>query len=270
MIRHLLRTLYLLLTVLTLGACSDANNKNQLTVYLCDSPADYNGLYFYVERIEIRSADGDNWTTIPLTESFVPLMSLTNGKMQETARTNLPDKSTYDAVRITFSAEEAQIDVNKEVLNLALDPSDASVVVPIPTLTMTGPNTPLLFDIDIASSVVEDPSTESGYRFRPHVTYIDTQTFGVVQGGMQVGEAAVSQQLWMRFTNTASGETISTYCSLDPAGAFFMRLQPGEYTLEIIPPDGAQIIPYSTTVTVSPQRVTDLGTILLESTATTL
>lgn len=270
MTRHLLSILSALLATLTLGACSDANDKNQLAVYLCDSPADYSAVYCYVENVELRAADTDTWTPMPLTETYFPLMELVNGKMREAARSTLSEGASYDAVRITFSQENASVAVSGELYELAVDAADATVTVPIPTLTMTGPNTPLLFDIDIASSVVEDPATTYGYRFRPRITYIDTQTFGVVQGGMQVGDEAVSQRMWLRFTNNTNGETASTYCSLDPAGAFFMRLAPGDYTLEVVPADGTNITPYSTTLTVTAQQVTDLGTILLESTATTL
>lgn len=270
MTRHLFRSLYMLLMALTLSACSDANDKNQLAVYLCDSPADYSAVYCYVEQVELRTAGSDSWTPMPLTETYFSLMELVNGKMQEAARATLTDGASYDALRITFSQQDASVVVGGELYELAVDAADASVTVPIPTLTMTGPNTPLLLDIDIASSVVEDPTATYGYRFRPQLSYVNTQSCGVVQGGMQVGNQAVSQRMWLRFTNTASGETASTYCSLDPAGAFFMRLEPGDYTLDILPADGSEIVPYSTPLTITAQQVTDLGTIVLESTATTL
>ena len=270
MARNIFRTLYILLLSLGLSACDKANEQNQLAIYVCDNPAAYSSISLYVDRLEVRASGSENWTPIPVTESHIPLLTLVNGTMQEIGRTTLPEGTAYDAIRFTFSTENATVTAGGATTPLSIDAADATVTVSCPAFTMSGPNTPLLFDIDIASSVVEDPATTYGYRFRPHVTYIDTQTFGVVQGGMQVGDEAVSQRMWLRFTNNTNGETASTYCSLDPAGAFFMRLAPGDYTLEVVPADGTNITPYSTTLTVTAQQVTDLGTILLESTATSL
>ncbi|MDE6499809.1 MAG: hypothetical protein K2K83_03785, partial [Rikenella sp.] len=67
------------------------------------------------------------------------------------------------------------------------------------------------------------------------------------------------------FTDLTTGWSGSTYCSLDPAGAFFMRLRPGEYSLEVVPGQGATVAPYTTRLSVERQQVTDLGTIVLET-----
>lgn len=265
MVRNILQTLHILLGTLMLCTCSDANDKNQLAVYLCDSPADYSGLNFYIAGIDVRQAGSDTWTPLTVSEPYVALLELINGRMQEAGRGTMPKGSSYDAVRITFSTENAYLVLAGESRPLAVDAADASVTVPFPAVTMDGPNSPILFDIDIAASVVEDPTAGSGYRFRPQVTFVDTEACGVVQGGLQAGQAAVTSRLWLRFTDDATGKVSSTYCSLNPAGAFFMRLMPGNYTLEVTPRTGSDIRPYTTKVAVERQQVTDLGIIFLET-----
>lgn len=266
MARNYLKTLYILLTALVTNACSDVNDKNQLSVYICDSPADYGGVHFYITGVQVRTTGSQSWTPLIPGESYVALMELVNGKMQEAGRATMPQGSSYDAVRLTFSPGNAYVEIDGEgKLPLELDPADAVVIAPFPAVTMDGPNKPLLFDIDIASSVIPDPSTASGYRFRPQVTFVDIDQCGVVQGALQAGEAAVTSRIWMRFTDDATGTVSSTYCSREPAGAFFIRLVPGEYTLEVIPADAAELNPYTAKVAVTKQGVTDLGIIVLET-----
>ena len=266
MARNFLRTLYILLAALTLGACSDVNDKNQLAVYVCDSPADYGGLNFYITGVEVRAAGTDAWTPLAVSASYVALMDLINGKMQEAGRGTMPQGASYDAVRLTFSTENAHVVISGESIPLAVDPADAVVTVPFPALTMDGPNRPLLLDISIASSVVPDAAAAGGYRFRPQVSFVNLEECGVVQGGLQAGQAAVTTRMWMRFTDDATGAVSSTYCSINPAGAFFIRLLPGGYTLDVVPRDDSGLKPYTAKVTVTKQGVTDLGVIVMETT----
>lgn len=247
------------------GACSDVNDKNQLAVYLCDSPADYGGLNFYITGVEVRAAGSDAWTPLVVSQEYVALMELVNGKMQEAGRGTMPVGASYDAVRLTFSPDNAYVSIAGESVPLEVAEADVAVTVPIPVVTMDGPNKPLLLDIDIASSVVADAAAAGGYRFRPQVSFVDVEECGVVQGGLQRGEAAVTSRLWLRFTNDATGAVSSTYCSLNPAGAFFMRLPPGDYTLEVIPSGDEGIVTYPSKISVGRQQVTDLGTIILET-----
>lgn len=266
MTRNFLRTLYILLAALTLGACSDVNDKNRLAVYLCDSPADYGGLNFYITGVEVRAAGTDTWTPLAVSASYVALMELINGKMQEAGRGTMPNGASYDAARLAFSTENAHAVIAGESIPLAVDPADAVVTVPFSAMTMDGPNRSLLLDIDVASSVVADASVEGGYRFRPRVSFVDLDRCGVVQGGLQIGQSAVATRIWMRFTDEVTGEVSSTYCSLNPAGAFFIRLMPGDYTLDVVPRDDSGFGPYTAKVAVTKQGITDLGIIVLGTT----
>lgn len=265
MARNFLKAFYILLAALVLGACSDVNDKNQLAVYLCDSPADYGGLNFYIAGVEVRQAGTDAWTPLVLSGSYVALMDLINGKMQEAGRGTMPGGASYDACRLTFSTENAQVLIAGESIPLAVDAADAVVTVPFPAITMDGPNRPLLLDISIASSVVADPAVESGYRFQPQVSFVNLDECGVVQGGLQAGQVAVTRRIWMQFTDDATGAVSSTYCSINPAGAFFIRLLPGDYTLDVIPRDDSGLKPYTAKVSVTKQGITDLGVIILET-----
>ncbi|WP_294600076.1 DUF4382 domain-containing protein [uncultured Rikenella sp.] len=264
MVRQIFKTLGLLAILSGLVACSDVNDQNRLSVYLCDAPADYTALDCYVAEVAVRAGDGA-WQTLEIADSYLPLMNLVNGKMQLVAEGTMPQGASYDAVRILFSTENATVRVLDQNLPLAVDPDDAAVVVPFATLTMDGPNRPLLFDVDLAASVVEDPAAESGYRFRPRVTFVDTDRCGVVQGGLQIGESALSGRMRIEFIDPATGSVVaSTYSSLNPVGAFFMRLLPGEYILRVDPRATSGIRPYSEPITIVSQQITDLGNIVLE------
>lgn len=266
-VRNIASRVCLLFGLLWLGGCSDVNDRNRLSVYVCDAPADYGALDFYVSGVDVRVDGGGEWQTLEAGESYVPLMNLVNGKMQLIAQGAMAQGTTCDAVRILFSGENASVRIADQDVPLRLDPVDAAVVVPFPPVTMDGPDRPLLFDIDVAASVVEDETAESGYRFRPQVTFVDTDACGVVQGGLQIGQSAVGSRIRIEFIDRATGATASTYCSLNPAGAFFMRLLPGDYTLRIDPRAASGIRSYSADITVVAQRVTDLGRIILESAA---
>ncbi|WP_304708528.1 DUF4382 domain-containing protein [uncultured Rikenella sp.] len=264
MVRQIFKTLGLLSILLWLGACSDVNDRNRLSVYVCDAPADYTALDCYVAEVAVRAGDG-TWRNLEIADSYLPLMNLVNGKMQLVAEGTMPQGAAYDAARIVFSTEKATVRLLDQTVPLAVDPADATVVVPFPSMTMNGPNRPLLFDIDLAASVVEDPAAESGYRFRPRVTFVDTDLCGVVQGGLQVGESALSGRVRIEFIDPATGSVVaSTYSSLNPVGAFFMRLLPGEYIFRVDPRATSGIRPYSAPITIASQQITDLGNIVLE------
>lgn len=267
MARNIFRTLYILLLSLGLSACDKANEQSQLAIYVCDNPAAYSSISLYVDRLEVRTSGSENWTPIPVTESHIPLLTLVNGTMQEIGRTTLPEGTAYDAVRFTFLTENATVTAGGATNPLSIDDADATVTVSCPAFTMSGPNTPLLFDIDAATSVVEDASAADGYRFRPQISYVDTNNCGVVQGGLQIGTTAVTTPLLIRFTEQSTGTVSTTYCSTTTAGAFFKRLAPGSYTMEVVPAEDYGIAPYTTSITITGQQVTDLGTIILESTS---
>lgn len=265
MSRKIIRLVCALLIGMGAAGCSNVNDRNQLAVYVCDSPADYSGVTFYISRVEVRTAGTDTWTFMGPTESYVSLMDLINGKMQEVARSAMEGGTSYDAVRISFSPQDAFVRIEGENLGMELDPDDAVTTTVFPVVTMDGPNRPLLFDIDIAASVIPDANTAHGYRFRPQVSYVDLEECGVVQGGLQAGQSAVTGRIWMRFTDNVTGKATSTYCSVNPAGAFFVRLMPGTYTLDVFPSEKMQLENYTGTVTVERQKITDLGIVILRS-----
>ena len=256
MVRKLLKIVGCVLFGLTAGGCEQVNDRNQLAVYLCDSPAEYGGLDCYVDRVEVRSARSGEW---------IAMMELVNGKMQEAGRVTLPEGERIDAVRIGWAPEGNRVVIAGVPFPLGVGEGEENSTVEFPEVAMEGPNRALLFDLDVAASVVDDPTVESGYRFRPQVEFVDTEACGVVQGGLQVGRSAVTSRLWLRFTDVETGWSGSTYCALDPAGAFFMRLRPGRYRFEVVPGAETGVEDYAAQVEVSRQRVTDLGTIVLEA-----
>lgn len=266
--RKIAHLISLLLVALVLASCSKVNDKNQLSVYVCDSPAEYSAVLFRIGAVEVREAGGaGGWVSLGIENGSVPLLTLVNGKMQQVAVGVMPSGAAYDAVRFTFAADEATVTVAgaEGAKTMMLDPADAVVVIEVPVFKMDGSNLPLLFDMDAASSVVADASAVDGYRFRPQVSFVHTAEYGVVQGGLQAGNAAMTSQAWLRFTDKATGVVFSTYSALMPStGAFFMRLPVGDYTLEVIPADAAKLKPYSVQISISRQSITDLGVVVLE------
>ncbi len=265
MVRKLLKIVGCVLFGLTAGGCEQVNDRNQLAVYLCDSPAEYGGLDCYVDRVEVRSARSGEWIAMEVPGRYFAMMELVNGKMQEAGRVTLPEGERIDAVRIGWAPEGNRVVIAGVPFPLGVGEGEESSTVEFPEVAMEGPNRALLFDLDVAASVVDDPTVESGYRFRPQIEFVDTEACGVVQGGLQVGRSAVTSRLWLRFTDVETGWSGSTYCALDPAGAFFMRLRPGRYRFEVVPGAETGVEDYAAQVEVSRQRVTDLGTIVLEA-----
>lgn len=276
-----------ILTLFFMTACDNVNDKNRLSVYICDAPApNLEEMTFYISQVEVRETGTGNWLALAPENRRVSLLTLVNGRMQQVAMSEIEKGKSFDAVRLTLNPENASVTVAGNKVDAQLDPADTELIIPITPTVMDGPNRPILIDIDAAASLIEIPGTPgtptpgdgddddeeeevilSDYRIKPVARFVDTALTGAVRGGLQTASGTIPSQALIQFTNTANGEIFSTYCTTATAsrGAFFIRLLAGEYQMDVLPSDASGLEAYNTTVTVGEQQAVDLSWIVLEN-----
>ncbi len=256
-IRYILRRLPLFAAPLALTACtSDAGRIDRLTVYLCDSPADYKSVVFVVEGVEIRNASDGTWLTLSSVPVTVPLLSFVNGTMLAVG-TEIVPQGSYDRVRLTLRSENASVTVGAQSYPMAIP--DPVLEVPV-AVTMNGEIQSVLIDIDAAASVADNG--DNNYSFEPVAFWCDLETMGAVQGGVVDNKGnALNAPCWISFASAADQSVRSTYAL--GSSPFFMRLAPGDYTMTITPPAASQIASYTRELTVESRKVVDFGMISL-------
>lgn len=257
--RYILR-FFLPLLALALTACNEDGQNNELSIYVCDSPAEYQGVTFSVRAVEVRSRT--EWTTLQIEDGTVSLLDLVNGRMQKVAGNRVPDGARYDAVRFTFQTTGAFVRVGTDSFEMEVDDQYAVQTIEA-EITMNGDNNPVLFDIDAAASVLE--IDEETYVFRPRIRWIDLDQYGAVQGGLQNGTVAMTHNALMKFENKLTGEVFHTYSDMVRVqGGFFIRLPAADYRLTITPFPDDNLQPEIFDITVVVGEVVDFGMIVLE------
>lgn len=266
----------LLLSVISFwfSGCSDTlDKKNQLSVYICDAPAEsFQQVILEVLQVELRQAGTSEWTTVTVEDGYLELLRLVNGEMQRVALEVVNSGLSFDAVRFTFNTANASVVLPGQNHPLAFDAADAVVTLEIPVFVMNETNRALLFDIDAAASVVDDPTAESGYRMKPNVSFIDPDAVGSVQGALMKGSSAVNYQMLLEFTHLETGAVFSTYCNNDgtSSGVFFRRLPPGRYKMQAIPrPEDPDFELYEAGFDITVSKLLDLGMIDIVPKSTT-
>ena len=258
----LLRGLLPALCLLLFACNDDTADRPRLRVTLTDSPADYEKVIVDVVGVEARI--GEDADFIALDENYggrYDLLELTNGLDTLIAASSLPAGELTEIRLILGDSNFVQLD--GELLALSTPSAQQSgLKIKLQDATLEpGNNYLLVLDFDAGRSVVE-AGNSGKYNLKPvirgTIREIATEEMGRIGGILTPAE-----QQWV-FAHTAAGDTLGTYA--DDAGAFLLMDVPvGTYTLEVVPPAGADYPAKTVTnVVVNDGELTNLGAITLK------
>jgi len=218
-----LKTIFILLILITVASCSDDNETNtnnmttgNLTVKLSDAPMHYNQFSqanVTIDHMDIRnSSNGNSFTMLTNNPMSSNLLELVNGNTETIANMDLPE-GNYDMMRLYISSTEMVMnDGNSYSYNVAqqgftsggmmgsgmMGNSDGGIDITLehPLTISNGSQHQYLLDIDVNNSfVLEDAvytgmgsgmmMTMTGFTFTPMMRFVDMETTGTVQGTVQ-------------------------------------------------------------------------------------
>ncbi|CAM4119138.1 DUF4382 domain-containing protein [Gillisia limnaea] len=213
-----LKTIFILLILITIASCSDNNETDtratgNLTVKLSDAPMHYNQFSqanVTIDHMDIRnSSNGNSFTMLTKNPMHSNLLDLVNGNTETIANMDLPE-GNYDLMRLYISSTEMVMNGGESyTYNVAQHGyagggmmgngmrlnSDGGIDIALehPLTISNGSHHQYLLDIDVNNSfVLEDAEytgmgsgmmmTMSGFTFSPMMRFVDMETAGTIQG----------------------------------------------------------------------------------------
>lgn len=245
-------------TALTLSGCggdsggsASTPSTGTLSVLMTDSPScGYDHVYVTVDHIEI-SADGNKWTTIPVSSSVaqpIDLLSLGNGTLLTLGQAPL-SAGTYQQVRLVLKANGNSAPYANSLVLTTNPPNTNQIPLKTPSGQQSGykilgpitvqPGTlaDLILDFNACKSVVV-AGNSGQYLLKPVVTAIAKVVSGSISGTAMAGSTVYAEQ------QSANGPVIVVGAVADSSGAFTLSpiLQSssgGDVDVVIVPPPPA-------------------------------
>lgn len=244
--------------------CNKPSSSNELLLYICDAPANYDKLDFSIAAVAAHASASDEWVPMPMINPSVSLLTLVGGAMQKISAAKLPSGS-YDALRITVKPTASLVVGGvQHPMAVGLEP----FVIPLPTpIAIDGEKQTVLLDYDAAASVVETIVGDvTEYSFVPSVRVIYPDEVGSLRAGVANDKgAAIGRALLVTFepVDQSGGKptVYSTYA--DVKGSLFIRIPAGVYTMTIHSPAALPLEPWSRQVSVELGRATNMGMIVV-------
>lgn len=260
-------SLVLILVAGMFYGCSDnstspSNQNGSVMLYLTDAPADFDGVFIVVNKVEVNAnanaSNTDNgWITLSSTSHTYNLMFLRNGVKVAIADTALA-AGTYGQVRLVLGTGSYVV-VGGVKFNLNVSSNLQSGIRVAHQFTVGANSTVnLTMDFNVNRSVKVIGS--SSFILQPSIRIIDTDNSGSISGVVMPLDA--NAIVW---TKTASNDTVTTYP--DSSGYFKLSALPAENGYNVYV--HAQNIGFNdttiTNVNVTAQKDKDLGTITLSN-----
>lgn len=259
-----------LLGIIILGllftlSCSESDNPvetsegtGRITIYLTDSPAEFDSIIICISRVEIHKSGNDDtsgWTVINDSLRYFDLLVLTNGATEVLGDTTLT-AGKYTQIRLIVGDG-----------SYVVDGEDKHDLI-IPSGTQTGIKLNHSFDIenDKVYELLLDFNAERSiivtgngtYKLKPVIRVIPVVISGNISG--MVLPLDSNPVVW----TTAGEDTITTYTN-DEGYFKLMGLLEGLYDVNVTPTNTSYRDTTISDVQVLANQDTDLGTIELES-----
>src|SRR5258706_4494360 len=193
-----MKTVRILTGILFLGiasaiftSCKKDNSNSRLTVYLTDSPADYDALNIDIVRVEIKASSdqSDNgWQTLPVTAGIYNLLEFTNGMDTLLSSVELPG-GKVSQLRLILG-DNNSIVVHGNTLPLPLETPSAKtsgLKLNIHADLVEGVEYKIWIDFDAARSVVVNGN--GSYLLKPVIRTFTEATSGAIKGNVQPAAA---------------------------------------------------------------------------------
>jgi len=234
-----------------------------LNVRLTDAPGDFDAVFIDVQHVRVhRSEDlepdngeakNDGWTTINDEPVRVDLLELRNGNTIQLGDEEL-DAGNYNQIRLVLGPDNTVV-IDGESFPLKTPSAQQSgLKLQIDARIEEGEIYKLLIDFDAGRSIVE---TDNGkFILKPVLRAVQLEETGSIEGEVAPSDFQTSV---MAIVN---GDTLST--STDDEGEFaIIGVTPGTYDVVFAPNSSAYADSTISSVTVSNDEDTELGTINL-------
>ena len=237
-------------------ATSPAAGNGSIKMYLVDSPASFDSVIIFVERVEVHrdGIDSTNgWFVINNNLRSFDLLQLVNGASAVLGDSVLA-AGTYSQIRLILANGNYVID-NGVKHDLTV-PSGTQTGIKLNHAFTILPNTlyELLLDFNVDKSI--HITGNNKYMLKPVIRCVPIVTSGIIAGQVLPLDAQA------KVFTTVGTDTVTTYP--DTLGFFkLMGLPQGLYSVEINPQNPAYTDTVISNVSVLQNQVTDLGLIQL-------
>jgi len=188
--RILMGIIFLLAASFVFTSCGKEKNS-RLSIYLTDSPADYDAVNIDVVRVEIKatSDDGENgWQQLPVNAGVYNLLEFTNGMDTLLSSVELPAGKVSQLRLILGNNNTIVVNGNSMPLPLETPSAQTSgLKFNIHADLEEGVEYKLWIDFDAARSVVVTGSTS--YVLKPVIRTFTEATSGAIKGNVQPSAA---------------------------------------------------------------------------------
>lgn len=256
--------LVIALVMIVIAGCSDnstgpvTQGNSNLKIYLTDSPATLDSVIIFVKRVEVHKAGSDStsgWIVMNNTTRAFNLLDLRNG-----AKAVLGDSvlqpGQYTQIRLIL--DNGSYVVENGMKHMLTVPSGFQTGIKLNHQFTLEPNTlyELMLDFNVDKSI---HMTGNGmFMMKPVIRVMPVITSGTISGKVLPLDAQATV-----FT-VVDQDTVSTYPDAD---GFFklMALPQGVYDVTIFPDTSVYKDSVLTSINVSANQNTDIGTIELQT-----
>ncbi len=257
----LIRLLVPLAAILVVMGCSSNNStgpnsaQGELRMTLIDSPGSFDHVYIQVDRVDVHKAGADSssgWITVNSTPRMFDLLALTNGANALLGDVVL-DSGQYTQIRLAIGDSSNVVVAG---VPYPLNVSSATGLKLNHEFNIVGGQLYLLtLDFNAESSIIVTGLNQ--YKLVPVIRVVATSVSGSISGTISPVIARPT------VTTVVGADTIST--AADTTTGFFklMGLPAGSFSVSITPSDTLYRDTTITSVAVTAQQNTDLGTITL-------
>jgi hypothetical protein len=258
----------LVLGGLTLTSCKKEDNQitnpnGAFKVRMTDAPADYEALNLSVVSVEAYN-ESSGWIMLNSQTQSFNVLDLNNGVETTLAYNAEMEAGSYSMIRLRFASQASLTEQHAVTIGGLTTTSSVSsnlqwsgpteIIIPISARVSSSQSADILLDFNVAQSIIE---SGQNHLIKPMIEVVENESTGV-EGSIQ-GAAQALVQI------NAGGTTLSSY--INAQGEFLLRgLEPGSYTLHIIPSEadvlaGAPEEFTVSNVSVSEGRITNAGSI---------
>ena len=207
-----------------------------IAVYFEDAPADFKTFVVNIESVELYTSS--EWVAMPLKQSSVSLLELTGGVSLRLAEGYFAP-GDYTRLRITFAEEGNTLTETTETADLqhalVAGGSDRVREFTLELYAGGGSKSFLMLDMDAAAE---------GYRLVPALDLMDLNYCGAISGAIATSDGTgIGERMLVEMTS-AGGVKKNSFTN-PGTGRFFVRLEPGTYTMRIVPADNSAYLEYS-------------------------
>lgn len=253
----------LIISIISLLSCSsdEGSGTARVNIYLTDDPADYDKVLIDIQEVRVHTSEtaeenDGGWVTLAGTRTGIyDLLELSGGLDTLLGTAELP-AGKISQIRLILGSNNTLV-IDEEEIDLKTPSAQQSgLKLKVNTVLNAGITYDIILDFDVARSIVR-AGNSGNYNLKPVIRAIAQAQDGAICGKVLPLE---SSPVVYAITGT---DSLSAFPN-EQGKFLFKGLEPGTYTLVLVPEDGYQTKTLNG-VAVSLGQVNDLGTIQIEN-----